>query len=289
MRSRGWASPPTTRASSRAVVPGDALHSPSWAASARGASGASGCSSPSAAFGSRAVYRGDKISRRKLDEIAGRPRLPRPAARRAGTARGRDDEGPRAMKFDVRAYAYRDEVLLLGARVYQGQVTNLRSPGGGFSAICVARAAETRVSESPDGPGLRSRRRHHDARRRCDRECRRRGASASARRRRRVRSIALPRPRARGRHVARCSSCGRSCGARPVRRASRRVSASRRYVIHTRAASCGGAAPLREPDLLRAVATEHRSSSPASTAFARSHLPRSAVERFAIRLIKPRR
>ena len=43
------------------------------------------------------------------------------------------------MKFDVRAYAYREQVLLLGARVYEGQVTNLRSPGGGFSAICVAR------------------------------------------------------------------------------------------------------------------------------------------------------
>jgi hypothetical protein len=41
------------------------------------------------------------------------------------------------MKFDVRAYAYRDQPLFLGARVYQGQVTNFRSPGGGFSAICV--------------------------------------------------------------------------------------------------------------------------------------------------------
>jgi len=51
------------------------------------------------------------------------------------------DGGRRAMKFDVRAYAYRDRVLLLGARVYQGQVTNLRSPGGGFSAICVSRGA----------------------------------------------------------------------------------------------------------------------------------------------------
>ena len=48
-------------------------------------------------------------------------------------------DGPRAMKFDVRAYAYRERVLLLGARVYEGQVTNLRSPGGGFSAICVTR------------------------------------------------------------------------------------------------------------------------------------------------------
>jgi hypothetical protein len=45
------------------------------------------------------------------------------------------------MKFDVRAYAYQGRVLLLGARIYEGQVTNLRSPGGGFSAICVSRRA----------------------------------------------------------------------------------------------------------------------------------------------------
>ena len=52
------------------------------------------------------------------------------------------------MKFDVRAYAYRDEVLLLGARVYQGQVTNLRTPGGGFSAICVVRAGQGAAARS---------------------------------------------------------------------------------------------------------------------------------------------
>jgi hypothetical protein len=94
---------------------------------------------PCAAFGSRAVYRGDKISRRKLDEIAGD--LSFLAQRRVepGVVAVETIDGPRAMKFDVRAYAYRDEVLLLGARVYQGQVTNLRSPGGGFSAICVSR------------------------------------------------------------------------------------------------------------------------------------------------------
>ena len=49
------------------------------------------------------------------------------------------EAGPQRMKFDVRAYAYRDQVLLLGARAYRGQVTNFRSPGGGFSAICVVR------------------------------------------------------------------------------------------------------------------------------------------------------
>ena len=94
---------------------------------------------PCAAFGSRAVYRGDKISRKKLAEIALDPRYVAQRRVQPGEVRVETLDGPRAMKFDVRAYAYRDEILLLGARVYEGQVTNLRSPGGGFSAICVAR------------------------------------------------------------------------------------------------------------------------------------------------------
>ncbi len=94
---------------------------------------------PAAAFGSRAVYRGDKISRRRLEEIyKGNDFV---AQRRVdpGLTMVDTPEGSRQMKFDVRAYAYRDEILLLGARVYEGQVTNFRTPGGGFSAICVAK------------------------------------------------------------------------------------------------------------------------------------------------------
>jgi hypothetical protein len=95
---------------------------------------------PCAAFGSRAVYRGDKVSRRKLDEIASDPSYLAQRRVEPGVVAVETIDGPQSMKFDVRAYAYRDEVLLLGARVYQGQVTNLRSPGGGFSAICVSRS-----------------------------------------------------------------------------------------------------------------------------------------------------
>jgi hypothetical protein len=92
---------------------------------------------PAASFGSRAVYRGDKISKRKLREI--HPEAHYLAQRRIhpGAVQVDTGDGLRTMKFDVRAYAYRDQPLLLGARVYQGQVTNFRSPGGGFSAICV--------------------------------------------------------------------------------------------------------------------------------------------------------
>ncbi len=97
---------------------------------------------PSASFGSRAVYRGDKISRTKLEQIAGDADFLAQRRVEPGLVEVETEAGPREMKFDVRAYAYRDEVLLLGARVYQGQVTNLRSAGGGFSAICVARTAQ---------------------------------------------------------------------------------------------------------------------------------------------------
>jgi hypothetical protein len=101
--------------------------------------GEAGRTASPAAAGSRAVYRGDKISRKKFDSIL--PEAGYVAQRRVdpGLVTVETGSGPRAMKFDVRAYAYRDQVLLLGARVYEGQVTNLRSPGGGFSASCVAR------------------------------------------------------------------------------------------------------------------------------------------------------
>jgi hypothetical protein len=97
---------------------------------------------PAAAFGSRAVYRGDKISRKKFAEVAAEPGYVAQRHAPPGLVRVETTDGPREMKFDVRAYAYRDRVLLLGARVYEGQVTNLRSPGGGFSGICVARPRE---------------------------------------------------------------------------------------------------------------------------------------------------
>jgi hypothetical protein len=93
---------------------------------------------PAAAFGSRAVYRGDKISRKKFAEIAAEPGYVAQRFAQPGLVRVETTDGPREMKFDVRAYAYRDRVLMLGARIYEGQVTNLRSPGGGFSGICVA-------------------------------------------------------------------------------------------------------------------------------------------------------
>ena len=39
------------------------------------------------------------------------------------------------LKFDLRAYVYSDCVQLLAARLYSGQTTNMRTPGGGFAPV----------------------------------------------------------------------------------------------------------------------------------------------------------
>lgn len=88
---------------------------------------------PATGYGSRAAYRGDKLTRRVWEEIALSPYVAQelvvPSQRRLGTS---NDE---ALKVDVRVYAYAGEVKLVAARMYQGQTTNMRTPGGGFAAV----------------------------------------------------------------------------------------------------------------------------------------------------------
>ena len=38
-------------------------------------------------------------------------------------------------KADFRLYVYDGDVLLTAARLYQGQTTNFRTPGGGFAPV----------------------------------------------------------------------------------------------------------------------------------------------------------
>ena len=41
------------------------------------------------------------------------------------------------MKADLRSYTYDGKVQLVAARLYQGQTTNLRTPGGGFAPVFI--------------------------------------------------------------------------------------------------------------------------------------------------------
>ncbi len=87
-------------------------------------------------FGSKAVYRGSKITRRVWDQISkGSHVAQREIAptRRCVQQQGHLD----SHKFDVRAYAYNGRAIALVARMYQGQTTNFRTPAGGFAPIMV--------------------------------------------------------------------------------------------------------------------------------------------------------
>ena len=43
--------------------------------------------------------------------------------------------GTKTFKMDVRLYTYDAQVLLVAARLYQGQTTNFRTLGGGFASV----------------------------------------------------------------------------------------------------------------------------------------------------------
>lgn len=92
---------------------------------------------PHAGFGSRAAYRGDKLTRRVWQEILEgsyvAQALVAPGERVAGFANEVDDA--ETLKFDVRAYAYDGKLQSLTARLYRGQTTNFRTPGGGFAPV----------------------------------------------------------------------------------------------------------------------------------------------------------
>lgn len=89
---------------------------------------------PNAGFGGRAAYRGDKVTTRVWQDILNGEYVAQaimaPAERMAGT-----EEAPEKLKFDIRSYCYAGKVQWTAARVYQGQTTNFRTPGGGFAVV----------------------------------------------------------------------------------------------------------------------------------------------------------
>jgi hypothetical protein len=89
---------------------------------------------PASGYGSRGSYRGDKLTRRVhaqiLDGEYVAQALTPAGERHHGTA-----EGSRAYKVDVRSYVYAGQLQQLAARLYQGQTTNFRTPGGGFAPV----------------------------------------------------------------------------------------------------------------------------------------------------------
>jgi len=88
---------------------------------------------PVAGFGSRGSYRGDKVTKKVFQQILEGDYVAQALVPPGLRLHAPDAAAP--LKFDIRLYAHRSEVLLIAARLYQGQTTNFRTPGGGFAPV----------------------------------------------------------------------------------------------------------------------------------------------------------
>lgn len=89
---------------------------------------------PLSGHGGKAVYRGDKLTSATWDRIKLGDYVAQDLVQ-AGARTVDTPDGKVAYKMDVRLYTYNGKSLLAAARVYQGQTTNFRTPGGGFAPI----------------------------------------------------------------------------------------------------------------------------------------------------------
>ena len=108
---------------------------------------------PVAGFGSRAAYRGDKLTKRVWQEILAGDYVAQAIV--APGERMVDDvddaaTATKAMKFDLRAYTYDGAMQWVAARLYQGQTTNFRTPGGGFAPVYSSADASGRSCHAPE-------------------------------------------------------------------------------------------------------------------------------------------
>ncbi|RTL25424.1 MAG: hypothetical protein EKK47_23430 [Burkholderiales bacterium] len=89
---------------------------------------------PMGGYGAKGAYRGDKLTKRVWETILGGNYVAQALV--APSERVVEVDGVLSdLKFDLRAYAYDGHVQLMAARMYAGQTTNFRTPGGGFAPV----------------------------------------------------------------------------------------------------------------------------------------------------------
>lgn len=92
---------------------------------------------PASGYGSKATYRGDKLTKGVWEQILKGQYIAQDTISPSERNILLDGQAS-ALKLDVRAYSYQGNIQLLAARLYQGQTTNFRTPGGGFSPLFIA-------------------------------------------------------------------------------------------------------------------------------------------------------
>lgn len=91
---------------------------------------------PKNSFGGKQAYRGASMSRKVFDSVCNHNFI----AQQFSTPSHIEveiDSTKQELKYDLRCFAYKDELQLIVGRLYQGQMTNLKTTGGGFSCITV--------------------------------------------------------------------------------------------------------------------------------------------------------
>lgn len=90
---------------------------------------------PKRSHGGKSVYRGESVSRKVFERLLQEDVL----IQQFRPAQKVPTDDPRSVlenwKFDLRFFVYRDEIQMVAARIYQGQVTNFASPLGGFTRV----------------------------------------------------------------------------------------------------------------------------------------------------------
>ncbi|MFK5926057.1 MAG: hypothetical protein QM483_05465 [Desulfuromusa sp.] len=86
---------------------------------------------PVTKFGGRGVLMGKGITKKRFADLDPETTL----VQQVVAPSVETSESGQEFKMDLRLFVYRDHLLGVGARLYQGQVTNLRTEGGGFAPV----------------------------------------------------------------------------------------------------------------------------------------------------------
>lgn len=91
---------------------------------------------PAKGYGSKAAYRGDRVTKRVFGEILQGNYVAQTLVKPTEQQLQVDNELI-DLKLDLRQYVYRGRSQLTSARLYQGQTTNFRTPGSGFASVVI--------------------------------------------------------------------------------------------------------------------------------------------------------
>ncbi len=86
---------------------------------------------PAESYGGKASYKGASVSKKYFEDLWTKNFL---AQQYFPAAKFNDNEN-KEWKYDLRVYIFGNEILFSMARIYQGQITNFSTSGGGFAPV----------------------------------------------------------------------------------------------------------------------------------------------------------